>query len=111
MTQRRPTEATLNHMTRLATNEVAQTLRADYDASQLRMQALGQMGKKISEEVKQPIPGKGTALLAGTSNQQDSSRKFEVGPNMEAGSPSEAECLTYRTCYGGNTIDAFAPLA
>ena len=30
---------------------------------------------------------------------------------MEAGSPSEAECLTYRTCYGGDTIDAFAPLA
>ena len=30
---------------------------------------------------------------------------------MEAGSPSEAECLTYRTCYGGDTMDAFAPLA
>ena len=41
-------------MTRLATNEVAKTLRADYDASQRRMQALSQMGKKISEEVKQP---------------------------------------------------------
>ena len=98
-------------MTRLATNEVAKTLRADYDASQSRMQALSQMGKKISEEVQQPIPGKGTALLAGTSNQQDSSNTFEVGPSMEAGSPSEAECLTYRTCYGGDTIDAFASLA
>ena len=95
-------------MTRLATNEVAKTLRADYDASQRRMQALGQMGKKISEEVKQPIPGKGTALLAGTSKSQVANTA-EVGPSMEAGSPSEAECLTYRTCY--DTIDAFAPLA
>ena len=115
VTQRRPTETTLNNLSRLnnaLSKDAAQNLRADYEASQSRMQALSQLGKKKSEEVKRPTPEKDTALLAGTSNLESSvPNTIEVGPSMEAGLPSEAECLTYRTCYGGDTMDAFAPLA
>ena len=57
-------------------------------------------------EVDQLTSEKDTAFCAGTFNQHST-----VGPSMEAGSLPEAECLTFRAHMGGETLDAFAPLA
>ena len=51
-------------------------------------------------------PEKDTAVFAGTANPH-----LVMGPGMEAGSLPEAECLTFRAHMGGDTLDAFAPLA
>ena len=34
-----------------------------------------------------------------------------MGPGMEVGSLPEAECLTFRAHMGGDTLEAFAPMA
>ena len=62
---------------------------------------------KDTEEAKQPTLEKDTALFAGTLNQPPTT----MGPGMEVGSLPEAECLTFRNHSGGDTLDAFAPLA
>ena len=51
-------------------------------------------------------PEKDTAVFAGTANPH-----LVMGPGMEAGSLPEAECLTFRAHMGGDTLEAFAPLA
>ena len=59
-----------------------------------------------TEEANQLTSEKDTAFLAGTFNQH-----LTDGPSMEVGSLPEAECLTFRAHMGGDTLDAFAPLA
>ena len=66
---------------------------------------------RSTEEVKRPTLAKDTALLAGASIILVTKATPEVGPGMEAGHTSEAECLTFRTCRGDDTLDAFGPLA
>ena len=61
---------------------------------------------KNTEEADQLTPEKDTAFFAGTANQH-----LATGPGMEAGSLPEAECLTFRAHMGGDTLEAFAPLA
>ena len=62
--------------------------------------------QKNTEEANQPTSEKDTAFFAGTFNQH-----LTDGPSMEVGSLPEAECLTFRAHMGGDTLDAFAPLA
>ena len=59
---------------------------------------------KDTEETERSTSENDTALFAGTVNQT-------LGPGMEVGSLPEAECLTFRDHSGGDTLDAFAPLA
>jgi len=59
---------------------------------------------KDTEETLPSTSNNDTALFAGTDNQL-------LGPGMEVGSLPEAECLTFRNHSGGDTLDAFAPLA
>ena len=66
---------------------------------------------KSIEEVKRPTPDKDTASLAGNLNLNADSRRVMTEPDMEVGSLPEAECLTFRNHTGGDTLDAFAPLA
>ena len=61
---------------------------------------------KNTEEDDFLTPEKDTAVFAGTANPH-----LVMGPGMEAGSLPEAECLTFRAHMGGDTLDAFAPLA
>ena len=60
-----------------------------------------------SEEVKEPTLNTAPASLAGNlnSNQDDKIHGTQVG------TLPEAECLTFRKHIGGDTLDAFAPLA
>jgi hypothetical protein len=59
---------------------------------------------KDTEETQRSTSENDTALFAGTDNQL-------MGPGMEVSSLPEAECLTFRNRSGGDTLDAFAPLA
>ena len=62
---------------------------------------------KNAEEVKQPILDRPPASLAGNLN----SNKKDKEPDTHIRIASEAECLTFRNHMGGDTLDAFAPLA
>ena len=44
-------------------------------------------------------------------NLNTDSRRVMTEPDMEVESLPEAECLTFRNHRGGDTMDAFAPLA
>ena len=66
---------------------------------------------KSTEEAKRPTLVKDTALFAGASKHQVRQATPEVGPGMEAENTSEVKCLTFRTCMGDDTLDAFGPLA
>ena len=62
-------------------------------------------------EARRPTLVKDTAFFVGASKRQERQATPEVGPGMEAGHTSEAECLTFRTCRGDDNLDAFGPLA
>ena len=66
---------------------------------------------KSAGETRRPTLVKDTAFFVGASKRQERQATPEVGPGMEAGNTSEAECLTFRTCRGDDTLDAFGPLA
>jgi hypothetical protein len=76
---------------------------AAYSKGRARQEAL----MKDTEEAERLTLGQDTALFAGTLNQPPTT----MGPGMEVGSLPEAECLTFRNHSGGDTLDAFAPLA
>jgi hypothetical protein len=69
-----------------------------------KTKAASQAPLKDTEETLPSTSENDTALFAGTENQL-------LGPGMEVGSLPEAECLTFRNRSGGDTLDAFAPLA
>ena len=76
-----------------------------------KVEAARQSWVKFSEEFARTTLNGKTATLAGNSNSNTTATREVQGPDMEVGSRVEAECLTFRTYVGGDTLDAFAPLS
>ena len=112
VTRRHPREAVANEKAPGESTELAKRMKAMLEEvrSQVQRDKSNSLTKS-TEEVKRPTLEKDTALFAENLNLNTDSRRVMTEPYMEDGSLPEAECLTFRNHMGGDTLDAFAPLA